>query len=158
MVRLLCSTCCPWITPGDSLLIYGSRNSQQMHREQGKRARKLRVMGDDKHSEEHSEGWQGQVSRKEESLTDASHWKKNRVVQVVGPNSALWEIVSWSPSFLGPADRFLVITSGIFGFHPCLLGLKNLSRLEFFSHRLWGWIFMTFLFFSLPENLYLPHL
>lgn len=54
MVRLLCSTC-PWITPGDSLLICGSRDRQQMHREQGKRARKMRVMKDDKHSEEHSE-------------------------------------------------------------------------------------------------------
>lgn len=83
MARLLCSTCCPWITPGDSLLIYGSRNSQQMHREQGKRARKLRVINT-------ARSTQRQVSEKEESLTDARHWKRTGWYKQVVQNSSLW--------------------------------------------------------------------
>lgn len=83
MARLLCSTWCPWITPGDSLLIYGSRNSQQMHREQGKRARKLRVINT-------ARSTQRQVSEKEESLTDARHWKRTGWYKQVVQNSSLW--------------------------------------------------------------------
>lgn len=91
MVRLLCSTCCPRVTPGDSLLICGSRNSQQMCREQGKRAKKWRVMRDNKQwgaLRGLTTIWEGRVSDRCEAL------KKNREVQVVGTNSSLWETVS----------------------------------------------------------------
>lgn len=114
MVRLLCSTC-PWITPGDSLLIWEQRQTADAQRT-GKESQKT----------EGHERWQtqwralgGLTKIWEEIASDrCKALKKNRVVQVVGPNSSLWETVSQSPSFLWPADRFLVITSGIFGFHP----------------------------------------
>lgn len=78
-----------------------------MHREREKKAKKLRVTRDEKTQWGTLEGL-GRTSGKE-LLADGRHWK-NRVVEVVGSNSALWEMVSWSSSFLKPIHRFLVFS------------------------------------------------